>query len=310
MAYRLPPLNGLRAFEATARHMSFSRAAEELNVTPAALSHQVKGLEEFLGIQLFIRKNRAIELTEAGKLCFPGIQDGFERLNESVGQLYPDPEDNVIVISSGPAFAAKWLAPRIYRFIEQYPQFDARISANLNRSSFGVGGIDVAIRFGDGNYPEEHVELFLKDKMTPMCSPLLLQGDKPLDEPEDLIHHTLIHDDSLAQMTGEVYWVNWLKEMGLDQVDHTRGPRFNHADHALDAAIGGSGVVLGRTAIAGPDLKAGRLVAPFNLYQTGRRAFHFVCRKDAIALPKIRAFRDWLWEERDRDRAESPDFSA
>ena len=153
MAYRLPPLNGLRAFEATARHMSFSRAAEELNVTPAALSHQVKGLEEFLGIQLFIRKNRAIELTEAGKLCFPGIQDGFERLNDSVGQLYPDPEDNVIVISSGPAFAAKWLAPRIYRFIEQYPQFDARISANLNRSSFGVGGIDVAIRFGGRQLP-------------------------------------------------------------------------------------------------------------------------------------------------------------
>ncbi|RED52364.1 transcriptional regulator GcvA [Aestuariispira insulae] len=303
MSKSLPPLNGLKAFEATARHMSFTRAAEELNVTPAAVSHQVKGLEEFLGIVLFRRMNRAVELTEAGKLCFPGIQEGFETLKRSVGLLYPDPEDKILVVSSGPAFAAKWLAPRLYRFIEKHPEYDARISANLNRSTFGVGGVDIAIRFGDGNYPEEHVERFLDDRMTPMCAPSLLSGDKPLKRPEDLVNHTLIHDDSLFKMIGEPYWKSWLDEMGIEDVDPSRGPRFNHADHALDAAIAGSGVVLGRTSIAGPDLRAGRLVAPFDLWMETTRAFHFVCEKSAIHLPKIQAFRSWLWEERERDCA-------
>ena len=301
MSYRLPPLNGLRAFEATARHLSFTKAASELNVTPAAVSHQVKGLEEFLGITLFKRLNRAVELTAAGKLCFPGIRDGFETLDRAVGQLYPDPDDNVLVVSSGPAFAAKWLAPRLYRFVEQYPQYDARISANLHRSAFGIGGIDIAIRFGDGNYPEEHVELFLEDRMTPMCAPSLLGGSKPLRSPADLKFHTLIHDDSLAHMVDEPYWRSWLEQMGIVDVDPDRGPRFNHADHALDAAIAGSGVVMGRTALAGPDLQAGRLVAPFDLWQKSTRAFHFVCEKASLGLPKIQAFRSWLWEERERD---------
>ena len=200
MSYRLPPLNGLRAFEATARHMSFTRAGRrELHVTPAALSYQVRQLEEILSVKLFKRLNRAIELTPQGQALFPGIRAGFERMDEAMRTLRRRTETNILVVSVGPAFAAKWLAPRLYRFIQRHPDIDPRISANLQISDFENEQIDLAVRFGTGAYPNLHSERLISDYVTPLCSPDLVADshEHPLREPADLAHHVLIHDESL-----------------------------------------------------------------------------------------------------------------
>ena len=293
----LPPLNALRAFEATARHLSFSRAAEELNVTPAAVSHQVKALEETLGTSLFRRLNRAIELTDAGRLLFPDLQEGFQRIGEAVAKLDRLSDDRVLVISTGPAFSAKWLAPRLYRFLEQYPEIDARISANLGRSNFGADGVDVAIRFGGGEYSGFHVEPLVEDSLLPLCSPALLARGPALKTPRDLRRHVLIHDDSLSFRENHPGWAEWLKAAGVRGVDASRGLRFNHADHGIDAAIEGAGVVLARKVMAAGDLRLGRLVAPFALEIPVGLAFYLVTPRGAETRPKTAKFRDWIERE-------------
>ena len=195
--FKLPPLNAIRAFEATARHLSFTKAADELSVTPAALSHQVKGLEDFLGIQLFVRKTRAIELTEAGRRCFPGIHAGFQQVHDSIAQLRKQDDDRLVVIGCGPGFAAKWLAPRLYRFLESYPEIDARVAPSLRTADFAGDGVHVSIRFGDGNFPDMHVDPLVEDLVMPLCSQRYLAENVPFETAEDLRKKTVIHDDSL-----------------------------------------------------------------------------------------------------------------
>ncbi len=298
----IPPLNALRAFEATARHLSFSKAAEELHVTPAAVSHQVKALEETLGASLFRRLNRASELTDAGRLLFPDLQEGFQRIGEAVAKLDRLSEDRVLVISTGPAFSATWLAPRLYRFLEQYPEIDARISANLGRSNFGADGVDLAIRFGHGNYSGFHVEHLVNDSLLPLCSPSLLERGPPLETPEDLRRHVLIHDDSLNFLDVTPGWGDWLKAAGASSVDPSRGLRFNHADHGIDAAVEGAGVVLARKVMAAGDLRLGRLVAPFSLELPLSLAFYLVTPRGSETRPKTVKFRDWLNREMEQFR--------
>ncbi|MEM1199200.1 MAG: transcriptional regulator GcvA [Pseudomonadota bacterium] len=305
MAYHLPPLNGLRAFEATARNMSFTQAAEELHVTPAALSYQVRQLEEILGIKLFKRLNRAIELTPQGQALFPGIRAGFERMDEAMRTLRRRAETNVLVVSVGPAFAAKWLAPRLYRFIQRHPDIDPRISANIQISDFENEQIDLAVRFGTGAYPNLHSERLISDYVTPLCSPELVADTHPhpLRTPEDLAQHVLIHDESLSFFENVPSWQVWCEAAGLTNIDLDGGVHFSLADHGLDAAVEGAGVVLGRIALAHFDLKSGRLVAPFALKIPVAYSFYVVSPMATKDDPKVTAFREWLLEEAENDRA-------
>lgn len=291
----LPPLNALRAFEATARHASFSKAAGELHVTPAALSHQIRGLEDLLGLKLFRRRARAIELTEAARLIYPGIRNGFESLRGAVEQLDRAKQDRILVVSASPGLTAKWLVPRIYRFLAQYPEIDTRISAATAYSNFTTDGVDVGIRLSSGVHPELHVEKLSDEWMLPLCSPRLLDGAEPLRSPHDLPRFPLIQID----LPGLVpTWDDWLRAVGIDGIDTTRGLRLNVADHALDAASEGTGVVLGYKLVASRDIALRRLVSPFGpeLPLPGR-SYHFVCARGQERRPAIKAFRDWLFAE-------------
>lgn len=294
----LPPLNALRAFEAAARHLSFSKAAEELHVTPAALSHQIRGLEEFLGQKLFHRMTRQVALTEAGELIRPDIQDGFVSLKRGIGRLDRRRDDNVITVSAGPSFTAKWLAPRLNRFAAAYPDIDLRIAATLTLLDFDKDDLDVSIRFGSGQPPRMHVEHLLDESVTPMCSPSLLEGPNAITRLEDLKNATLIHDESITRMALDAPgWADWLALAGVEGVNADRGVRFNLADHAIDAAIEGSGVVLARRVLAKRDLDLGRLVAPFALDIPIKQSFRAMCPEGHEKRRAIRCFLDWLREE-------------
>jgi LysR family glycine cleavage system transcriptional activator len=288
-------MNALKAFEATARHLSFSKAADELAVTPAALSHQIRGLEDLLGLKLFHRRARAIELTEAARLMYPGIRSGFESLRTAVEQLDRAKQDRILVVSATPGLTAKWLAPRLYRFLAAHPEIDTRISANVNYVNFAVDGVDVGIRLSSGAHPDLHVEKLADEWLVPLCSPRLLDGPRPLRTPHDLPNFTLIQVD----LPGVVpTWADWLEAVGIAGIDTSRSLRLNVADHALDAASEGAGVVLGYKLVASRDLGLGRLVVPFGpQLPVPGRAYHFVCAKGHEKRPTIKAFRDWMFAE-------------
>jgi len=291
----MPPLNALRAFEATARHLSFSKAAAELRVTPAALSHQIRGLEDVLQLKLFHRRARAIELTDAARLLYPGIQIGFQHLREAVERLDRTRQDHILVVSATPGLTAKWLAPRLYRFLAKHPEIDPRISAGVGYANFTTDGVDVGIRLSAGVHPDLQVEKLSDEWLVPVCSPRLLEGARPLQAPEDLAHFPLIQVD----LPGVVpTWADWLRMVGVAGVDTERGLRLNVADHALDAATEGAGVVLAYKLVASRYIGSGQLVIPFGpeLSMPGR-AYHFVCAKGHEQRPAIKAFRDWLFAE-------------
>jgi LysR family glycine cleavage system transcriptional activator len=291
----LPPLNALRAFEATARHLSFSKAAEEMHVTPAALSHQIKGLEDLLALKLFHRRARAIELTDAARLIYPGIRTGFESLRDAVEQLDRKRQDRILVVSATPGFTAKWLVPRLYRFLAKHPEVDTRISASSEYANFITDGVDVGIRLSAGAHPDLYVEKLSDEWLVPLCSPRLLEGPAPLRHPRDLARFTLIQVD----LPGVVpTWSEWLRAAGIDGIDTSGGLRLNVADHALDAAIEGAGVVLAYKLVASRDIGLGRLVAPFGPeIPLPGRSYHFVCPRGAEKRAPVKAFRDWVFSE-------------
>jgi LysR family glycine cleavage system transcriptional activator len=291
----LPPLNALRAFEATARHLSFSKAAAELNVTPAALSHQVRGLEDLLGLKLFHRRARAISLTEAARLIYPGIRTGFDSLREAVERLDRSRQDRILVVSATPGLTAKWLVPRLYRFIAKHPDIDTRIAASVGYANFTSDGFDVGIRLTSGVHPDLHVEKLSDEWLLPLCSPRLLEGPQPLRSPRDLGRFTMIQVD----LPGVVpTWGDWLRSAGIEGIDTSRGLRLNVADHALDAATEGVGVVLAYKVVAAHDIGLGRLVVPFGPeIPLPGRAYHFVCLEGQEKRAPIKAFRDWVFEE-------------
>jgi len=295
----LPSLNALRAFEAIARHQSFAKAAAELNVSATALSHQIRGLEDMLGMKLFERRPRSIALTEAGRLLQPGIAAGFERFREALDRLARIGDDRVLVISATPGFTSKWLVPRLYRFMDAHPEIETRVSATTVFADFVRDGIDVGIRLSPGNHPGLHVEKLADESVLPLCSPRLLAEGSGLATPADLGRMALIHIElPIAAPPPMPSWADWLAAAGLADIDPSHGPRFNMADHALDAAIAGAGVVLAYRIIASGDMRSGLLVSPFGpeLPVIGR-AYYFVCAPGRERVPKVRAFRDWLAAE-------------
>jgi LysR family glycine cleavage system transcriptional activator len=294
MSPPLPPLNALRAFEAIARHLSFAKAADELHVTPAALSHQIRALEEQLGLPLFHRRTRAIELTDAGRLIYPGLHAGFESVRGAMAQLDRSRDSNVLVISATPGLVAKWLMPRLWRFLHAHPDIDARVSASLKIADFAAEGVDVAIRLSKENHPELYAERLFNDSVLPVCSPRLVE--QGLHSPADLPRFPLIHYDIPTSMHAPPLWADWFAVAGL-QGDATRGLKVNVADHALDAAVAGAGVSLSFKLIASDDVHSGRLVTPFGPELPLASGYNFVCPKGHEKRPNVRAFRDWLFAE-------------
>lgn len=297
MTRRIYPLTALRAFEAAARHLSFVKAADELHVTPAAISHQVKSLEGFLGVQLFRRLPRGLLLNDVGQLFLPELREGFARLDRAVDRVRESDARGPLMISAAPAFAAKWLVPRLERFSAAYPDIDVRLSASLAVIDFQRESFDAAIRLGGGRYPGLESTKLFDESVTPMCSPRLLEGDAPLRIAEDLRQHVLLHDDSLDFDASAPKWSTWLNAAGASDVDATRGPHFSHPDHSLQAAIDGAGVALGWRYLAAADLAVGRLAAPFDLALPMGLGFYLVCPEAHEDRPKVVIFRQWLLEE-------------
>lgn len=296
----LPPLNGLRAFETAARHLSFTRAAEELHVTPAAVSQQVKALEEYLGVKLFRRLTRALLLTDAGQTVLPVLQDGFDKLAEA-GKLLRNSQDaHLLTVSVPPSFGAKWLVPRLDRFRRTCTEYDVRIDATDVLVDFRQDSADIALRYGRGDYKGLVAEPLLSESVTPVCSPQLARGEHPLIRPEDLRHHTLLHIEWRMLNEATPNWRMWLRAAGLqDVVDADRGPRFNLDDMAVQAAIEGQGVALASGALVENDIENGRLIRPFPdaVHQRTHFGYYVVYPASHLDRPKVKAFRDWLMGE-------------
>lgn len=296
----MPPLNALRAFEAAARHLSMAKAADELNVTPGALSHQIRGLEALLGVELFERGVRSIALTGAGARLYPGLRTAFLHMREAIDALGEADRDRVLVVSALPGFTAKWLAPRLYRFAEAHPGIDTRVSSSGALANFRTDGVHVALRNLPADFvtePDLVIERLFEASYTPVCSPKLIERLGPFDTPEALRKAPLIHDDSLATWTKTIGWAEWFSRAGVDEVDASRGLRFSSADHALDATVEGAGVLLASDVLAYDELRTGRLVMPFDLKMPSGRVYCVVCPKRLQDRPNVRAFRDWAKAE-------------
>jgi LysR family glycine cleavage system transcriptional activator len=294
MKRRLPSLNGLKAFEATARHESFTKAAHELCVTQGAVSQQVKGLETELGVRLFRRERQRLIITDAGRTYLEVVRDAFDRLGMGTERLLQRQKSGTMTITTSPNFAAKWLVHRLGRFSEAHPEIDLRVSASVQHIDFAREDIDLAIRHGDGQWPGMHVTRLCTEQLFPVCSPKLSSGGA-LRSPGDIKRHTLLHTNSTAD------WQNWLRRVDVDGVDVMRGVVFNQASMTIDAAVDGQGIALARTALASSDLISGRLVRPFDLALEAPYAFWIVCPKSASELPKIMTFRTWLLKEAAED---------
>lgn len=316
MPVRLPPLNSLKAFESAARNLSVKRAAIELNVTSAAVSHQIRALEEYLGVQLFRRYNRALELTDVAKAALPKLGEGFECMAQAVTILRSQQGGGSLTVSAAPSFASRWLMPRLHRFIAAHPEIDVRISARMRRVSVdGKGDVaeratveawladsDVAILYGRGHVTGILVERLLDLSITPICSPKLLSGEHPLRTSADLKHHLLLHDDTGELYDNEPFWGLWLREAGIDDVDANKGPHFSHAVLAFEAAIDAVGVLASMPVLAAEDIATGKLVAPFDLTVKLPDGYYMASNEHADERPAVAAFRGWLREEARRSQ--------
>jgi LysR family glycine cleavage system transcriptional activator len=294
-----PPLNALRAFEAAARHLSLTRAALELNVTPGALSHQIRGLEDHLGLKLFKRGVRSIALTAAGKALYPGLQAGFLHIRDALASVKRATDAHVLVASTPPGFTSKWLAPRLYRFSAAYPEIDLRVSSSLNNANFATDGVDVAVR----NLPIDaaqneayEVEKLIDLSLAPVCSPALVEKYGVLT-PDVLKGVPLVHDESLSARAAVPTWADWFAAAGVRDAEVSHGLRFSSADHAIDATVEGAGVLLAFDALAYDDLRTGRLVMPFAMTLPSGRCYSFICPKNRREFANVRAFRGWLRQE-------------
>jgi LysR family transcriptional regulator, glycine cleavage system transcriptional activator len=297
-----PPLAALRSFEAAARKLSFAEAAHELFVTPAAVSHQIKRLEEYMGMLLFERHNRAVVLTETGAKLAATLHTLFAALDDALTQI-KEPTGPRIRVSALPSLAAKWLVPRLYRFEAAHPALKVRIETSDHLVNFAYEPIDIALRYGVGNYPGLHVERLMSADAFPVCSPRVLGHDHPpLKKATDLRRHTLLHDESSDRSKGVPNWAMWLKAAGAIQVDSRRGPVFGSIHLAIEAALAGHGVAMGIAPLVEHDLRSGRLIRPFELKLPNAFSFWFVCQPKRASDPIIRKFRNWLRHEANPER--------
>jgi LysR family transcriptional regulator, glycine cleavage system transcriptional activator len=286
MQRRLPPLNSLRAFESAARLLSFTRAADELAVTQSAVSHQVKGLEDWAGIPLFRRDGRAVALTEAAAKFLPAVTQALDQLALASRKLQAvDPGQGWLTVAVMPSFAAKWLVPRLAGFRAQHPQIDVWLATFERQTGALDSDVDIAIRYGREEWPNLTTIKILGEELFPVCAPAIAAR---LKDPADLARETLLHDELRED------WTMWLRTAGVASVDATRGPGFDDSGLLIQAAIEGLGVALGRSVLVKGDLEAGRLVRPFSTALASESAYYLVYPPELENAPKIKAFREWL----------------
>jgi LysR family transcriptional regulator, glycine cleavage system transcriptional activator len=291
MRPRLPPLNALKAFEAAARHESFTRAADELCVTQGAVSQQVKALEDVLSIKLFNRERQRLVITEAGRDYLTVIRDALDRIALGTERLLERQNAGVLTVSTSPDFASKWLVHRLGHFAEAHSGIDLRVSATLHHVDFAREEVDLAVRHGDGNWPGLDTVKLCSEQLFAVCSPKLLSGRRRVRRTSDILKLPLIHTESRTD------WTRWLQAAGLADAQVTHGPVLNRASMAIDAAINGQGIALARTTLAAFDLINGRLVRPFAEALRLSKSYWIICPKATAALPKINTFREWLLSE-------------
>jgi len=312
---RFPPLNALRAFEAAARHSSFKIAAKEMHVTPGAVSHQVKLLEEYLGVQLFRRLTRALELTTEAHAMLPKVREGLDALHAAVERVRSREEMASLTVVTPPNFAARWLVPRLSGFTLAHPTIELHLAARQSmvdqheNGAFVVPEADsradspaVMVRFGSGHYPGSHVDEVFSAVYVPVCSPRLLEGEHPLRKPEDLRHHTLLHDDTVSEEGARPSWNDWLQSVGVTDIDATRGPHFSNAALAMDAAIEGMGVTLAIKSLVTSEIETHRLAEPFDIAAPTGYAYYLVTPESAAQNRAVAAFREWLLDESRQER--------
>lgn len=287
----LPPLNALRAFVAAARRLSFTQAAEDLGVTQAAVSHQIRSLETWLGVDLFVRRNKQVILTEAGQVYAVAINQALDEIAEATNALVRrDSRGGRLTISTMPSFAIKWLVHRLGRFINSHPEVEVRLHTSMELATFAADGVDVAIRMARRIDDRLHADLLLEEALFPVCAPALLAGGRPLSTPADLCHHVLLQDVGIS-------WASWLDPLGLRDLKPTKGPGYLDTALAIQACIDGQGVMLGRTVMVEDDLLAGRLVEPFAVRVPSPLKYWLVCPPGHLSRPAARAFRDWIRAE-------------
>jgi len=293
----MPPLKALRAFEASARHASLTKAAEELFVSAGAVSQQVKLLEEFLDQKLFERRHRQIVLTEAGRLLMPGITTAFDQIQLSVDKVVQSKQTKPLTISAAASFAARWLVPRLQSFRQKHPDIDVRIDTSSALSDLVHSDIDIGIRFGSGDYPGLHTDFLSCQEVFPVCAPSMIRPESPLQHPDDLRHYQLLHLDYSLPFTNWPDWQMWLAAAGINSVESHRGVRFVEVNLLIDAAIQGQGVALAGSISVESALDSGELIRPFEMAIPLDFAYYFVTHESKIDQPAIAAFRAWLLNE-------------
>jgi LysR family glycine cleavage system transcriptional activator len=300
----------MRAFESAARHLSFKKAAEEMHVTPAAVSQQIKALEAYLGVLLFRRLTRALEITPQGRAMLPKLREGFDCFAAAIDCTRSE-ADGVLTVTAPPSFATRWLVPRLPRFSQAHPEVELRLSSrgdsvdrrgetlllDNERSDLREAGSMLAIRYGTGNYPGLQVEQIFAPDWVPVCSPRLISTERPLAIPQDLARHVLIHDETIRDEEGQPGWQEWLACAGVSNVDAERGTRFSNAVLAVEAALDGQGVALALKPLVEADVAAGRLIVPFEIAVPSPFGYFLVMRKAVAQRNSVAAFRRWLLDE-------------
>ncbi len=291
---RLPPLNTLRSFEAAARTGSFAQAAAELAVTASAISHQIKGLESYLGVELFKRVKRKAELTDSGEKYLSSIQAALHDIAEATEVLKSRSKTHTITISMTPHFLTRWMMPRLGKFQALYPDIELQINASMGLINFDTSSTDMAIYFGDGDWPEIQVH-FLKDIfLVPICSPSIITKDKPLSKPEHIRFHPLIH---VSKRLSE--WSQWLALAGVKFQERRQGLQLSNSMLTNAAAAENLGISLGDTTLLGPEIESGKLIIPFDLPLNIHRSFYLVYQKDRPLSHSMAVFKQWVMKEMD-----------
>lgn len=301
MAVRLPPLTTLRAFKVAAQCLSFTETANELNITQAAVSHQIKALEEFFDKPLFKRGNRSLALTETGARFLPYIDQMFTVLEQGTDEVTQEDDSPTLTVSVIPSFAARWLVPRLGLFFRTHPEIDFRLAPSRGLVNFNKENIDLAIRHGGGKYPGLYSIHLAKENIYPVCHPKLLEGKHALKKPSDLEHHVLLHDE------GHGDWRAWLIAAKANNVDSNKGPVHNDSSMAIQQAAEGDGVALARSQLVKGDIACGVLVRPFKISQPSKFAYYIVYPENKAVTPQMEVFIKWLQDQMQQDEAKYGD---
>jgi LysR family glycine cleavage system transcriptional activator len=288
MPRRLPPLNSLKSFEAAGRLLSFTRAADELNVTQAAVSHQIKVIEEYLDLSLFIRYPRKLALTEQGKSLLPEVIEAFDKVSNAIGAIRQEPASKMISVRLAPSFAAKWLSPRLKYFWLQHPEIDLCLYHAHPAVEFDREEIDIAVTYGKGDWPGVVADPILSLDFYPVCTPAFMSNDRPLSNIDNLRYYSLLHDANYE------CWADWLKLAGLPEINANKGTIIDDTNVLIQAAVDGQGVALGSSTFVQDLLDSGRLIKPFDITLVNEFAYYVVCPEAHLKNPSVQAFKDWL----------------